>query len=142
MDLIDVVKVVIWSFGQNRFWTDRKRHYNNKYIFIIIVSSKHTSKMKMTKMTLTTLTTSVLYEPSLSIEFVENNVSVLAKSLYDYRCQVTGERIGEAVRLDKHLKSAVSMGCARLTDSLLTDYFSKLFAPRHHTSYVVESTTR
>ena len=34
--------------------------------------------MKMTKMTMTTLTTSVLYEPSLSVEFVENNVSFLA----------------------------------------------------------------
>ena len=34
--------------------------------------------MKMTKMTLTTLTTSVLYEPSLSVEFVENDVSFLA----------------------------------------------------------------
>jgi len=53
-----VVKVVIWSFGQNRFWTDRKRHYNNKYIYIYYYSEhKRISKMKMTKMTLTTLTT-------------------------------------------------------------------------------------
>ena len=34
--------------------------------------------MKMTKMTMTTLTASVLYEPSLSVEFVENDVSFLA----------------------------------------------------------------
>ena len=34
--------------------------------------------MKMTKMTMTTLTTSILYEPSLSVEFVANDVSFLA----------------------------------------------------------------
>ena len=28
--------LVIWSFGQNRFWTDRKRHYNNKNKFLLL----------------------------------------------------------------------------------------------------------
>ena len=34
--------------------------------------------MKMTKMTMTTLTASVLYEPSLSVDFAKNDVSFFA----------------------------------------------------------------
>ena len=51
------VILVIWSFGQNRFLVVKIRHYNYKSLFIIIVSKWPNPKMKMTILTLTTLTT-------------------------------------------------------------------------------------
>ena len=52
-----MVTMVIWSFGQSRSPYQKNLHYNIN-IFIIIVSPFDKHKIILTKMTLTTLTTS------------------------------------------------------------------------------------
>ena len=53
---MEVVILVIWSFGQNRFWVVKIATINIDIISIFIVNKCPNPKMKMTILILTTLT--------------------------------------------------------------------------------------
>ena len=78
-----------WSFGQNRFWTDRNATIIIKIYFYYYSEHKHTSKMKMTKMTMTTLTASKRCTSCLFLKKVDSIFTLKINISISVRNQLT-----------------------------------------------------